>query len=783
MDNWAERSEDAPMAASWRGLGLAAWFAMASAISLHSADAAEFSYLFGPEALQGDEPGGFSICPIDFDTSGEHPRPVEDPDYPIPGTTVSPQPFSFTLPMTGCASFGYNPFLDGDVTVNANIPSLFCFNCPLRVRVMPVQFQIDEPEFVNGSDLDGEPVTVCLRREDGSPAQISSTHWFEDAFGFTIAEGLPGTIGAPFQLAELDLGTPPCFDVRFSPVGQAQTAVGRIDVTFSISNGGGVRTSFSNRVVELALTGPGTVVAGRPTPGFEACALTPGGALAEVDLRLPIAIDTNVNDSAVLGPGKSDPNGPCIEFGIIANELGSFTLEAVHGVAGTATLDYTVVPDLCGNAALDFPEHCDDGNQLSNDGCSSICQAEALKEVFEDVTVTDNGDGTFSYLLANDGGVSIEVAGNPGLLDLSQPQFSTEDTAMGVGVSIGNLSLSGATKTLTLPNRFPAALFYCAVDDPAFIAAGDLLVYQCILDANRLTWTEGANGCGTPGAPVPALDASGNPQTQYTCERVTIDGADFVRLRGFSNTTAIGDLDLDEDGVPDVIDDKISPREKPDLSIRTFEFVPGVPPTLRVQVVNSGGTATAPSILRLTVGVKGTPVPATRDVTIPALRTGESAWVPVSVRRALPRDRALEESAFRLTVDATHVVAESDETNNEVWHEGGSGRPDLGIRQLRFDKRTPRTVRVQIVNSGDATARASVLRFTLTQAKGSPTRNMMRTEVGSLGAGQARWVTVRAGALLAEGLDLEDTAFAVTIDSTGVVEESDEDNNERLHTP
>lgn len=54
---------------------------------------------------------------------------------------------------------------------------------------------------------------------------------------------------------------------------------------------------------------------------------------------------------------------------------------------------------------------------------------------------------------------------------------------------------------------------------------------------------------------------------------------------------------------------------------------------------------------------------------IPAIRGGvDDKWVTVDAKGILPKDVSLADTTFKLIVDATKRVTESDEDNNETWH-------------------------------------------------------------------------------------------------------------------
>ena len=106
---------------------------------------------------------------------------------------------------------------------------------------------------------------------------------------------------------------------------------------------------------------------------------------------------------------------------------------------------------------------------------------------------------------------------------------------------------------------------------------------------------------------------------------------------------------------------------KPDLRVEEFVFAGDK--ALRVRVANVGGAPSGPCVLRLTVRkINGVAVGRVTEVNLPAIAAGKERWVAVNAKEILPNNVSLESTTFRLDVDATAVVAELKEDNNEVWH-------------------------------------------------------------------------------------------------------------------
>jgi subtilase family serine protease len=107
----------------------------------------------------------------------------------------------------------------------------------------------------------------------------------------------------------------------------------------------------------------------------------------------------------------------------------------------------------------------------------------------------------------------------------------------------------------------------------------------------------------------------------------------------------------------------------PDLIIRQYEFVSTNDKRLRVQVANEGKATSSPCRLELASRkINGVAVTRTAFETIPALKPGKEEWITLSSTGILPAAISLKDTTFRLIVDETRIVAESNEDNNETWH-------------------------------------------------------------------------------------------------------------------
>ena len=111
--------------------------------------------------------------------------------------------------------------------------------------------------------------------------------------------------------------------------------------------------------------------------------------------------------------------------------------------------------------------------------------------------------------------------------------------------------------------------------------------------------------------------------------------------------------------------------ELPDLKISQYEFVSNNSKALRVHVVNDGKAVSKPCRVELAIRkVNGSAVTRTAFETIPAIEPRKTEWVTIMATGILPSAISLKDTSFRLTADETKIVNESDEDNNETWHNG-----------------------------------------------------------------------------------------------------------------
>ena len=106
-----------------------------------------------------------------------------------------------------------------------------------------------------------------------------------------------------------------------------------------------------------------------------------------------------------------------------------------------------------------------------------------------------------------------------------------------------------------------------------------------------------------------------------------------------------------------------------DLSIIEFVFAVNNDKTLRVHIVNAGAVTSGRCIVRLTVRkINGIPGGRFTEIKLQPLAAGKDRWLLISANSILPGNVSLASTTFKLNADATSLVTESNEANNEVWH-------------------------------------------------------------------------------------------------------------------
>lgn len=108
---------------------------------------------------------------------------------------------------------------------------------------------------------------------------------------------------------------------------------------------------------------------------------------------------------------------------------------------------------------------------------------------------------------------------------------------------------------------------------------------------------------------------------------------------------------------------------RPDLIVKEYQFAPTNDKGLRVNVANIGNGGAGACVLRLTIRrIKGASVARTMDMNVPAIPAGGDEWITFIADGILPKDVDIKDTTFKLNVDFKKAVNESNENNNEKWH-------------------------------------------------------------------------------------------------------------------
>lgn len=107
----------------------------------------------------------------------------------------------------------------------------------------------------------------------------------------------------------------------------------------------------------------------------------------------------------------------------------------------------------------------------------------------------------------------------------------------------------------------------------------------------------------------------------------------------------------------------------PDLIVRGNEFEFAGNKTVNVYVSNNGDAASTRCVLELTIRkIGGSSVGRVKRATIPAIQPGQFVKIPVDAASILPAAVNLKDTTFKVVADSTNLNAESNEGNNEKWH-------------------------------------------------------------------------------------------------------------------
>jgi hypothetical protein len=153
----------------------------------------------------------------------------------------------------------------------------------------------------------------------------------------------------------------------------------------------------------------------------------------------------------------------------------------------------------------------------------------------------------------------------------------------------------------------------------------------------------------------------------------TILGLSFIVVCALQLTAAKNSLFNDNAGPKSVASVPASTASlnppMPDLIVRgnEFEFVGNK--MVNVYVSNNGDAPSKRCVLGLTVRKIGdSAVGRVTRATIPAIQPTKFVKIQVNATSILPNNVNLQDTTFKVIADSTNLNAESNEGNNEKWH-------------------------------------------------------------------------------------------------------------------
>lgn len=239
--------------------------------------------------------------------------------------------------------------------------------------------------------------------------------------------------------------------------------------------------------------------------------------------------------------------------------------------------------------------------------------------------------------------------------------------------------------------------------------------------------------------------------------------------------------------------------DAPDLIIEKFVFVNTNDKALRVYVHNKGNQSAVANRLLLTVGkINGVVVNRKKVVTVPSLENDKGVWLFINAKSILPNDVAIKSTYFRLIVDATEIITERNESNNNEYYTGKDGpisaadfqvltpelkdyAPDLRIRRIKFSESNDKVMNVQVYNGGNADAGATEFLLAIGKINDTKVNRRENYKMPPLPMGKDTWVEINAETLLPNSVSLKSTLFRLTVDMPDIISEPNEENNNYYH--
>lgn len=132
--------------------------------------------------------------------------------------------------------------------------------------------------------------------------------------------------------------------------------------------------------------------------------------------------------------------------------------------------------------------------------------------------------------------------------------------------------------------------------------------------------------------------------------------------------TPANNSEFNDNAEPNRVATSLNPP-MPDLIVRgnEFEFVGNK--AVNVYVSNNGDAPSKRCVLELTVRKIGNAsVGRVKTARIPVIQPGKYVKIPVDATSILPNAVNLKDTTFKVIADSTNLNAESNEGNNEKWH-------------------------------------------------------------------------------------------------------------------
>lgn len=149
----------------------------------------------------------------------------------------------------------------------------------------------------------------------------------------------------------------------------------------------------------------------------------------------------------------------------------------------------------------------------------------------------------------------------------------------------------------------------------------------------------------------------------------TIICLSLIAVWALPSTPAISS-EFNDNAEPNRVATSLNPP-MPDLIVRGNEFEFAGNKVVNVYVSNNGDAPSKRCVVELTVRKIGdAAVGRVKRATIPVIQPGKFVQIPIDATSILPNNVNLKDTTFKVIADSTNLNAESNEGNNEKWHNG-----------------------------------------------------------------------------------------------------------------